>query len=119
MLFGFIIGKFNADININSSNNTNAVNKNDEIKEKVWNKSFLKRKRIILKYLVSGEDKKINNEDIINYFDIGSSLSLFSISNYFNNNYKIKTKFTIEKIKDLFFSRKVFTIFISYFIIRN
>jgi len=86
-----------ADNNIKYKHYNHKYTKSIEYKE--INEDLAK----IFNYLVSyeKEDKKLNNEDIINYLDIGSLLSLFLITIYFNN-YKIYVELTTEKINELY-----------------
>ena len=87
-----------ADNNTKNKNYSNKKTKSIEYKEINEDLKF------IFNYLISNEkeDKKLNYKDIIKYLDIGSSLSLFLITIYFNNNYKINAKLTTEKINELY-----------------
>ena len=71
------------------------------------NNNYLEYKNInnnineFFNYLIN-EEKKLEKQEIIKYLDIGTSLSLFLISYYFNKNYFNKTIMNTFSLLDLF-----------------
>ena len=78
--------------------------KNDYYNKYIQYEDINENITILLNYLVNFklEEKSLKDEDIINYLDIGSSLSLLLITIYFNKNYKFYAKLKTMEIFDLF-----------------